>query len=64
MYQFDGPTLHNPFFKATRLADTFVNLSGNNTLKWDTVWRDGMANVAASIFLRPVSSGNSFLEKM
>lgn len=64
MYQFDGPTLHNPFFKATRLADTFLNLSGTNTFKWNTVWRDGIANVAASIFLRPVSSGNSLLVKM
>jgi hypothetical protein len=64
MYQFDGPTLNNPYFKATRLLDTFVNVSGYNTFKWTDIWRDAMANVPASVFLRPVSSDASFLSRL
>jgi peptidoglycan/xylan/chitin deacetylase (PgdA/CDA1 family) len=64
MYQFDTPTLNNPYFRATRLFDTFLNVSGNNTIRWSDIWHRGIANVPASMFLRPVSADGSFLSKL
>jgi hypothetical protein len=64
MYQFDRETLYHPYYRATRLADTFVNWSGFNTIRWRDVWNDQIANVPASIFLRPVSGRNTLLEMM
>jgi peptidoglycan/xylan/chitin deacetylase (PgdA/CDA1 family) len=64
MYQFDTPTLYNPYFRATRLLDTFLNVSGNNTFRWSDIWRHGIANVPASMFLRPVSGDSSLLSKL
>ena len=64
MYQFDTATLNNPYFRATRLADTFLNVSGHNTFGWDTIFQGPIANVPASIFLRPVSDHDSVLSKM
>lgn len=61
MYQFDGETLANPYYRATRLADTFVSISGPNTYPWNVVWNNGIANVPASVFLRPVSRAGGIL---
>jgi peptidoglycan/xylan/chitin deacetylase (PgdA/CDA1 family) len=64
MYQFDTPTLNNPYYRATRLLDTFANVSGHNTFKWTDIWQGEIANVPASMFLRPVKTEKSFLSKL
>lgn len=61
MYQFDSETLANPYYRATRLADTFVSVSGLNTYDWKDVWKGRIANVPASVFLRPVSKARGIL---
>ncbi len=62
MYQFDGRTQTNPFYRAARLADTHLNVSGLNTFRWEDVWHGKIANVRASMFLRPVSRGDGFAQ--
>jgi peptidoglycan/xylan/chitin deacetylase (PgdA/CDA1 family) len=39
--------------RAARLMDSFVNVGGDHTTSWDSVWTGEMANVQASFFLRP-----------
>lgn len=64
MYQFDGRTQTNPLYRAARLADTYLNVSGLNTYRWSDIWRDGIANVRASMFLRPVPGGDGLGPKL
>lgn len=59
MYHFDTPTLRAPHFRAARLLDTFINLSGFNAIDWNDVRQNGLTNVAASMFLRPVAKHDS-----
>jgi hypothetical protein len=33
--------------------DSFINVGGDHTISWDSVWTGGLANVQASFFLRP-----------
>ena len=54
MYRPAAEALGTPRVRAGRLADTYLPLVGRATQPWDTVARpDGLANVAASRFLRP-----------
>lgn len=64
MYQFDGKTQFNPIYRVARLADTYANISGLNTTKWEGVSSNGLKNIPASIFLRPVSSKESKLQNL
>lgn len=57
MYKFGYRKSQSPIRRMSRLADTFVNLSGTNTYKWADVWTGNLANLPASAFLRPVSTG-------
>jgi len=65
MYQV--PANHNrknPLYRAARIADAYLNLSGANTFKWEDVWRDDIANVPASFFLRPYSGKSRRMERL
>jgi peptidoglycan/xylan/chitin deacetylase (PgdA/CDA1 family) len=64
MYRFKEDSLARPFYRASRLADTFVNVSGPNTYDWNDVWKDGIADVPASVFLRPVSKAGGVLANL
>lgn len=65
MYQVSENNGKNPLFRAARLADAYVNLSGTNTIKWEDVWSGGeTANVPASFFLRPFSEKIKGLENL
>lgn len=65
MYQVSETNGRNPFFRAARLADAYVNLSGTNTSKWEDVWNGNeTANVPASFFLRPFSIKMKGLESL
>jgi len=62
MYQVSETNQKKPIYRASRLADTYVNLSGHNTTKWEDVWKGKVANVPASFFLRPYSKKLEVLE--
>lgn len=62
MYQFDGKTQTNPLYRIARLADTYSNLSGLNTFRWQDIAAGKLANIPASMFLRPVAKEKGFLE--
>ena len=62
MYQVSETSQRKPVYRASRLADTYINLSGYNTAKWENVWKGKLANVPASFFLRPFSKKLEFLE--
>lgn len=55
MYQVSEANQRKPIYRASRLADAYVNLSGHNTAKWEDVRKGKVANVPASFFLRPFS---------
>ncbi len=61
MYRFKDGSPAKPFYRAGRLADTFVNVSGPNTYDWKDVWKGRIADVPASVFLRPVSKAAGIL---
>lgn len=61
MYRFKEESRAKPFYRAGRLADTFVNVSGPNTYDWKDVWKGQIADVPASVFLRPVSKARGIL---
>jgi hypothetical protein len=63
MYQFNAEVQVNPIHRMARLADTYLNVSGANAYRWDDVRRGKMANVRASMFLRPVS-GSGILSRL
>lgn len=62
MYQFDGKTQTNPIYRIARLADTYSNLSGLNTFRWQDIAAGKLANIPASMFLRPVAKEKGILE--
>jgi peptidoglycan/xylan/chitin deacetylase (PgdA/CDA1 family) len=62
MYQFDGKTQVNPIYRIARLGDTYLNLSGLNTFHWKDILTGEVANIPASMFLRPVSLKGAFWE--
>lgn len=65
MYRFDGGIAHTgKVHRGARLADTFLDISGHNSTHWNDVWRDDIANVPASIFLRAVTKPSGFLEDL
>ena len=64
MYKFGYRKSQSPIHRMSRLADTFINLSGTNTYTWDSVWSGRLANLPASAFLRPISSGQGVTAKM
>lgn len=64
MYQFDGKTQANVFYRTLRLLDSYFDLSGDNTISWKEIAKDKIANVPASIFLRPATKENHFLENL
>lgn len=39
--------------RAARMADSFLNVGGDHTVAWDSIWDGKLANVQASFFLRP-----------
>jgi peptidoglycan/xylan/chitin deacetylase (PgdA/CDA1 family) len=50
--------------RATRLADAYVPLSGDNTFSWSDVSRpDGLCNVRGSRYFRPHLPGSRLLEQ-
>ncbi|HMU32520.1 MAG TPA: polysaccharide deacetylase family protein [Pyrinomonadaceae bacterium] len=64
MYQFDGPTLNNKFYRMSRLLDTYFNVSGKNTFGWGDLKNGNLINVPASIFLRPVKTASGTLQNL
>lgn len=54
-YQISETNRKNPAFRIARLLDTYVNLSGHNTIKWEEVRQNKVGNIPASFFLRPFS---------
>jgi hypothetical protein len=66
MYQATGKDRKNTLFRAGRLADAYLNLTGNNTFGWNEVWekQQRLANVPGSLFLRPVSNKLQQLESL
>ncbi len=62
MYQVSETNQKKPVYRASRIADAYINLSGHNTTKWENVWRGRIANVPASFFLRPFSKKLEVLE--
>jgi hypothetical protein len=59
-YDFNSKTQSNRFYRAARLFDSYVNVTGFNTSKWTEMRRGALVNVKASMFLRPVESRESF----
>ncbi|MDQ2775338.1 MAG: polysaccharide deacetylase family protein [Acidobacteriota bacterium] len=50
--------------RASRLADAYINLSGDNSYSWDDVLDEtGLCNVRASRYLRPYSRSGRALER-
>ena len=64
MYQFGVKNTETPLRRVSRLADTFVNVSGSNTIAWEEMWTGPVANVPASMFLRPVNGDHGVLERL
>ena len=64
MYQISDKNQKHPLYRTARLADAYFNLAGSHTFKWRDVWTGNMANVPASLFLRPVSKKLERLEKL
>jgi peptidoglycan/xylan/chitin deacetylase (PgdA/CDA1 family) len=64
MYQVSENNQKKPFYRAARLADAYINLSGHNTAKWEEIWKQKVANVPASFFLRPFSKRLKRLENL
>lgn len=64
MYQISGENRKHPLYRAARLADSYFNVAGAHTFKWQNVWSKNIANVPASMFLRPVSKKMEPLEKL
>jgi len=58
--------LENPINRMFRLLDTYINISGHNTYKLNSLLDSeiNMANIASSRFLRPYSNKFKFLESM
>lgn len=50
--------------RAFRLFDTYINISGHNTYKLETVRKNFPYNLPSSRFLRPYSKKLKFLEKL
>ena len=51
-----------PKRRAIRLMDAYINISGHNTYPLSELVTDGLLNIPASRYLRPVSKTLSFLE--
>lgn len=64
MYYVSENNRKKPHYRAARLADAYINLSGHNTVKWENVWKNELANVPASFFLRPYSKKLEMLENL
>lgn len=64
MYYVSETNRKKPHYRAARLADAYINLSGHNTVKWENVWESELANVPASFFLRPYSKKLEMLESL
>lgn len=64
MYQFDGETQANKFYRVLRLLDTYVNVSGPNTVRWTDLKAGSMVNIPASIFMRPVKRTSGVFERL
>jgi peptidoglycan/xylan/chitin deacetylase (PgdA/CDA1 family) len=56
---------HNPLVRAGRLMDAHAGLSAWNTVPWPVLLpRDGLSNVPASFFLRPVTGRSPVLQRL
>lgn len=55
MYQVTEKNRKNAVYRIARLADAYLNLSGQNTTKWGEVRKGDLSNIPASFFLRPYS---------
>jgi len=64
LYQFGRRPTDRPYYRAARLADTFLKLSGHNITEWNSVWKGEIADVPASMFLRPVTSDKGLLNRI
>jgi len=64
MYQVTDINRKHPLYRAARLADSYFNVAGAHTFKWQDIWSDNIANVPASMFLRPFSKKMGRLEKL
>ncbi|MGI8640503.1 MAG: polysaccharide deacetylase family protein [Pyrinomonadaceae bacterium] len=64
MYQISATNRKHPLYRAARLADSYFNVAGTHTFKWQDVWSGNIANVPASMFLRPISKKMERLEKL
>lgn len=62
MYQVSETNQKKPAYRMARLMDSYINLSGHNTIKWEDVWQKKIANIPASFFLRPYSKRLEMLE--
>lgn len=64
MYQVSEDNRKKLLYRAARLADAYINLSGYNTVKWENIWNGKVANVPASFFLRPYSEKFKMLNNL
>ncbi len=55
MYQISETKQKHLLYRAARLADNYLNVAGTHAFEWRNIWQNGLANVPASLFLRPVS---------
>lgn len=55
MYQISDKQQKKMLYRAARLVDNYLNVAGTHAAEWHEVWHNGLANVPASLFLRPVS---------
>lgn len=61
----DTDQLENPFYKAFRLLDNYINISGYNTRKLDSLKREAtLVNIPSSKFLRPFNKRLKLLEPL
>jgi peptidoglycan/xylan/chitin deacetylase (PgdA/CDA1 family) len=63
IYQPRKNEAQNKWIRATRLLDSYINITGHNThdLRWQN---DGIVNIPASAFLRPYSRKQSLLNPL
>ena len=63
-YNGSGGAFFRPFKRILRLADSYINLSGDNIYTWDEVASGSICNIPSSRFLRPHNPKLRMLESM
>lgn len=63
-YHLPASRLQQYATRATRLADSYINITGHHHFSWENIPEGGLANVQASHFLRPFKTSLCFLEPL